>query len=294
MNLTFILTWIFIVVSVSKEGIPRNGKGRDRFPSQYYNPNEKGFEPYPHNQYSRYDDQIENDIAYNSPENINENYGNEPKNYDYEFINEKSFNKVPIQKPLVKKYVKTIPLIVLVAISSSLFSYIASNMILKFTLSSSPLFIIIPITIFSLLATFIPGEIGNFSRASGVFMILMFQRSNLIKFIKEFLTYLICITMITKRRGFPNLDDPWRYRPRSPKDVEFNMTYALIASAIMGAILGRVISSFIPLLPGWISTLGLAIFTGYMCTVSDPSGDLIRYISTVLMVLDIFAYKLVL
>ena len=48
----------------------------------------------------------------------------------------------------------------------------------------------------------------------------------------------------------------------------------------MGTITGWSISAYVPLFPGWLGALGGASSLGYLGTLKDPRGDMLRYVST--------------
>lgn len=184
--------------------------------------------------------------------------------------------RVPPQKRIVEKYTKSLPSLVLVACSSSVFVYLASTMLLNFMLSNAPLYATLALAAAGFLATYVPGEAGTFSRSSGVFLLLLAQRASLHAFLGRLVRQLLALIKITRRAGFPSLEDPWRYRPRGPKDIDFNMTSVMIASVLLGGLLGWSIGRSIPLLPTWIGTLTGVGFLAYFCTLQDTVGDLIR------------------
>lgn len=176
----------------------------------------------------------------------------------------------------VRSYTKTIPSTILVAVSSAIFVFAMSSVGLNVFLAFAPHYLTITLSVAAFLATFIPGEAGSFSRASGVFLILLLSRSNLHVFVGRLFRQLLAACMISRRVGFPSYEDPWRYRPRSPDDLQFSMTSALVASALLGSVVGWSIGRCIPFFPTWIGTLGGSGFSAYICTVVNARGDLVR------------------
>jgi len=74
-------------------------------------------------------------------------------------------------------------------------------------------------------------------------------------------------------RPFPPTRNPWKYVPRSSRDPDFNMIYALI---IMGMV-GSTVGGNMPVIPSWIGALIGASSFAFACTWQDsPRGDLTR------------------
>lgn len=148
---------------------------------------------------------------------------NSPYEAEYDTRRSKQkFADIPTgQTAIVKKYVRTVPSTILVAIFSSIFIYITSNLLLHFIISKAPAYIIFGLAILGLLATFIPGEVGNFSRSSGVFLLLLIQRSTIHIFLPQLIKQLLAACMLTRRKAFPSTEDPWKYKPRKEGDIEF-------------------------------------------------------------------------
>ena len=73
-------------------------------------------------------------------------------------------------------------------------------------------------------------------------------------------------------RPFPPTRNPWRYVPRSDRDPDFNMMYAIAAMAFVGSACG----GNLPFIPSWIGALSGAGMFGLACTWTSPRGDLAR------------------
>ena len=92
--------------------------------------------------------------------------------------------------------------------------------------------------------------------------------------------------MLGKRQPFPPTDNPWKYAPMPSStsttntnyedNLQFNMMTSVLAMILSGAIVGWLITSYIPLLPNWIGTLCGSITIGYSTTLLNSRGDMLR------------------
>lgn len=72
---------------------------------------------------------------------------------------------------------------------------------------------------------------------------------------------------------FPLARNPWRYAPRRPDDVDFNMLYSIMAMAFVGSTCG----GNMPMIPTWLGSLVGAATFALGCTLTpSPRGDLCR------------------
>ena len=217
---------------------------------------------------------------------------------DPDFEQDRSSSKSKPENEIIVKYTKSILSSILVAFSASLFLFLFSNLVVSFTIAKVPIYVTLSIALVAFIATFIPNEIGNFSRASGVFLILVLQEQKLHLFLMKLLQYLLALIMMTKRKGFPDLGDPWKYKPSRTSSPaagnidsdtidddrilpsqaihNYSMVKILIVSSILGSIIGGKIAKPIPLFPNWIGAIIGAGFTAYTTTFPDSLGDLLR------------------
>ena len=211
---------------------------------------------------------------------------------------------------IIVKYTKSVLSCILVAFSASVFIFLLTNIIVSFTISSIPYYVTFSIALVGFIATFIPNDIGNFSRSSGVFLILLLQQNqHFLTFCMRLCQYMLAVLMLTKRKGFPHIGDPWKYKPYSidrrssrgrvaadiddrdddmmsnqlspppPMVIEnYSMMKIIIASVILGGMIGRLIAKPIPLFPNWIGSLLGAGFLAYVSTMGDTRGDITRYV----------------
>ena len=138
-------------------------------------------------------------------------------------------------------------------------------------------------------STWFRTPIGELSRALGLSLILVLQRTQQIR--RDYPTWRYVGASMgigvggggrdargrpIPRRGprpFPPTRNPWKYVPRSSRDPDFNMIYALI---IMGMV-GSTVGGNMPFIPSWIGALVGASSFAFACTWQDsPRGDLAR------------------
>lgn len=138
---------------------------------------------------------------------------------------------------------------------------------------------------FLILSTWFRTPLGELSRAVGLSLILVLQRTQRIR--KEYPTWRYVAASVGMLRGgprdargkprgprpFPPARNPWKYSPRSPRDPDFNMIYALVSMAIVGSTVG----GNIPFIPNWIGALVGAATFAFACTWQESHrGDLAR------------------
>ena len=132
---------------------------------------------------------------------------------------------------------------------------------------------------------------GELSRALGLSLILVLQRTQRIR--REYPTWRYVAASLGIGRGggeavdargrplgprprpFPPARDPWRYAPRSSRDPDFNMIYAMISTALVGSAVG----GNMPAIPSSVGALIGAASFAFACTwKNSPRGDLMRTI----------------
>ncbi len=126
---------------------------------------------------------------------------------------------------------------------------------------------------------------GELSRAVGLSLILVLQRTQRIR--KEYPTWRYVAASVGILRGgprdargrprgpppFPPARNPWRYSPRSERDPDFNMMYAIVSMAMVGSTVG----GNLPFIPNWIGALVGAASFAFACTWQNSHrGDLAR------------------
>ena len=139
--------------------------------------------------------------------------------------------------------------------------------------------------IFLVASTWFRTPIGELSRAMGLSLILVLQRTQRIR--REYPTWRYVAASVGILRGgprdargrprgprpFPPARNPWRYTPRSPRDPDFNMMYALVSMAMVGSTVG----GNLPFIPNWIGAVVGASLFSFACTWQNSHrGDLAR------------------
>ena len=139
--------------------------------------------------------------------------------------------------------------------------------------------------IFLILSTWFRTPMGELSRAVGLSLILVLQRTQRIR--REYPTWRYVAASVGILRGgprdargrprgprpFPPARNPWNYSPRSPRDPDFNMIYTVASMAIVGSTVG----GNLPFIPNWIGALMGAASFAFACTWQNSHrGDLAR------------------
>ena len=85
-------------------------------------------------------------------------------------------------------------------------------------------------------------------------------------------------TLLSSRKQFPPTENPWKhvYYPEDKDSVNFKMWNSLIGIVVIGTLTGWSVSTYVPLLPGWLGAVGCAGFLGYLGTLKDSLGDMLR------------------
>ena len=133
---------------------------------------------------------------------------------------------------------------------------------------------------------------GELIRAMGLALILVLKRTRAIR--KDYPTwpYVPSFFHLKPRMTppFPPSSNPWRYTPRRPSDVDFQMFPSVVAMGLVGSAVG----GSIPLLPTWMGSLAGAATFALSTTLPNARGDLcrimgMRVVATTLELWDIQA-----
>jgi hypothetical protein len=90
----------------------------------------------------------------------------------------------PVDK--VQQYTKTFPLKLLVAFSSALAGIALTHLIINFVISRAPIYVTVPVGLACMISCFFQSDFSTFSRALGVFAIILFKQSSFTRFFKGF------------------------------------------------------------------------------------------------------------
>jgi len=134
--------------------------------------------------------------------------------------------------------------------------------------------------LFLVISTWFRTPLGELSRAIGLSLIIVLQRTQRIRSNYPTWRYVAASFGFRRngnRRGgprpFPPARNPWKYVPRSSRDPDFNMIYALISMALVGSAVG----GNMPFIPSWMGALVGASISSLACTwQNSPRGDLAR------------------
>ena len=125
-----------------------------------------------------------------------------------------------------------------------------------------------------LLGTFFRTPFGELTRALGLSIVLVLERTSRVR--RTYPTWRLvpgCLGVAQRKRPFPPARNPWRYQPRGG-DPDFNMMYALIAMAFVGSTCGGNIK--LPIIPTSMGALGGAALFATGCLANSARGDLCR------------------
>lgn len=230
--------------------------------------------------------------TYKTGNNYDEAY-NRDKNYRNEMYDNSNENPppYPADRPpypagreptdIITSYTNTFTSRVVVSASSALCSGMLSILLANMLLGTSHRMIPLVIGSASCIGCYIPrrNNFGNLSRALGIFLILLIRRAKFSTFLLQFTKQFQAILMLKNRAIFPASENPWSYSPRpNTNDVPFNMMSALIGIVLAGGWIGWACVKPIPLFPNWIGAISGAAFFGYLGTLKDTKGDLLRFL----------------
>lgn len=84
---------------------------------------------------------------------------------------------------------------------------------------------------------------------------------------------------LSSRRPFPPCSNPWQYFPaQGQPDLQFGMMGALAGTVLSAAYIGWLVGRAVPLLPNWVGALSAACVSGYLTTLQDGRGDMLRFL----------------
>lgn len=178
----------------------------------------------------------------------------------------------------VPAYTKTFISKVLVATTSGMSSFMLFYVLLKMVFSRANVPVVLVLAAICSLSCFTKGDLANFSKALGVFTLLISRRTKPGNFLFQTMKGVRSLVMLSARQPFPPTDNPWKYsEPPRGSGIPFSMMNAMIGVVIMGFVTGWSVSKFIPFFPGWLGSIGCAVIFGYQCTLRDSKGDVFRY-----------------
>jgi hypothetical protein len=185
---------------------------------------------------------------------------------------------LPKVTDLTDTYSKSVMSQVTVALSAGVCLSILSTIFMKMVLNFSHPTIVATLSIAFAAMTFRKGEVAELSKALGVFLILLVRQSTISSTCFAVAEQFKAALLLSNRKPFPPAENPWSYiyDPDQPGSLEFKMMNCLLCIVFGGAFLGWSIARSIPLFPGWLGALLLASSCGYLGTVRDPRGDLLR------------------
>ena len=175
----------------------------------------------------------------------------------------------------MKSTVSKIIVALAAALSSSLLFHLASNL----AFSRASLAVTLSLSCLCALSCFINGDFAEFSKALGVFTLLISRRTRPAKFLLRSLKQVRSLLMLSERNPFPSDANPWKYSgfPHGA-GLPFSMMNAMIGVVVTGFLTGWSVSKCIPFFPGWLGSIACAAIFGYFCTLRDSRGDSLRYI----------------
>lgn len=196
-------------------------------------------------------------------------------------------NAPPIPKEpfdLAKKY-SGIPSLFLVSFSTTVSSFILLSLLSQMILSFVPGWMTILLSIIMAISVFTPSDLGTFSKSLGVLSIELLRNSNIVVFISDINRYLSAAIGLKERKPYPPGDNPWKYSPpaNAPNALQYNQYRTMAASILAGAYTGWTITKPIPLVPSWIIGLGVGVASGYIATLKDARGDMVRFMGNSVM-----------
>ena len=218
---------------------------------------------------------------YSSPIETSDITTNNQQNNRHDFTDEFKGGDAYMKPDLTSVYTKSVVSQLSVAICSGICISIFSTIFMKMALNYSHTLVVTVSSILFALASFHKGEIAELSKALGVFFILLLRPSQLTGGMMTIADQVKAACLLSARKPFPPSENPWSYvyDPDVSCSIQFKMTNCLMGIIFGGAFCGWSIARSIPLFPTWLGALLLASCCGYLGTVRDSRGDLLRFVS---------------
>lgn len=187
-------------------------------------------------------------------------------------------DRLPRVTDLTEIYTTSVMSQLSVAASAGVCLSILSTIFMKMVLNFSHPTVVTILSLSFAAMSFRKGEVAELSKALGVFFILLLRQSKLAGTCTTVAAQFKAALVLSNRKPFPPAENPWSYvyNPDLPGSVDFKMMNCLVFIVFGGAFLGWSVARSIPLFPGWLGALLLASCCGYLGTVRDPRGDLLR------------------
>lgn len=180
---------------------------------------------------------------------------------------------------VVPEYTRSLAHKALVATSSTMSASLLFHLVSKLIFSHANLLVSLVLASFCGLSCFTNGDLSRFSKALGVFGLLISRRTKPGKFVLHSLKGLRSLLMLSARQPFPPAENPWKYNePPRGAGIPFSMMNAMIGVVVTGFFTGWSVAKLIPFFPGWLGSIGCAVVFGYQCTLADARGDMFRYL----------------
>ncbi len=112
----------------------------------------------------------------------------------------------------VLSYAKGFVSKIMIATASAVSASVIFTLLVKAIISKSSLFVAIIFATGCSISCFMPGSFGDFSRALGVFTLLLLKRVTPWKFTKSMARQLQSTVLLSARHAFPPVDNPWRFK----------------------------------------------------------------------------------
>mmetsp|Transcript_10318 Transcript_10318/g.9966 ORF Transcript_10318/g.9966 Transcript_10318/m.9966 type:complete len:388 (+) Transcript_10318:182-1345(+) len=216
---------------------------------------------------------------YENNENYNENYD---QNYDNYNNDDETEPVAYVREDLVDLYTKKFPSKIMVSVCSGICSSILLSLIMKMVINQVFPMVVVALSICCSFSCFTKknSDINEFSKALGVFFLLLIQRAKPKTFVSQFTKQVTATVMATSRKPFPPSENPWKYNydPEVKGSIKFKMINSIVGIILCGTVIGWSISRYVPLLPGWLGAVTSAAFLGYLGTLKDSIGDVLRFV----------------
>lgn len=129
---------------------------------------------------------------------------------------------------------------------------------------------------------FLRGDWTSFFRSLGVFLLVVVRRTRLQAFIPLLFRQLQSLFYLAERRPFPPPESPYDISGENQSTMLSSFPYsawqACMGVIFVSGLLGWNSVKPIPLVPSWLGAAGMALFAAYLFTLSDSTGDGLRFI----------------